>query len=294
MIEKFKGALIGLACGDALGATTENMSTEEVARKYWRLTEIVGGGWLNLKEGQTTDDTDMTICVAKGILENPENPIDAIGRYFIEWLESYPVDVGAITYTAINLKRGVEIKNWDTAGMFTHSICEGQTAGNGSLMRTLPVALAYKDRKKMLDITRKQSRMTHYDKRAEDACVIYNNIARRILEGEELREAIREEILDTQYAEIMTKNPKYDPNGYVVHTFGWVLRALWTTDNYENCMIRLANLGRDADTTCAIAGGLAGLYYGYDAIPDRWKDKIILKDEILELAEKLYDLYQRQ
>jgi ADP-ribosyl-[dinitrogen reductase] hydrolase len=164
-----------------------------------------------------------------------------------------------------------------------------QSAGNGSLMRCLPVALVYGS-SFMEVVTEMQSAMTHFDPRASEACILYNRIARRIISGQELRESIREEIHNTHYQSVAYRDPVNRPSGFVVDTFEWVLRVLLTTDSYEEVVVALTNEGSDSDTTSAIAGGLAGLYYGLDAIPERLSSKIIRRNEILDIAEKLYNL----
>lgn len=285
MRDKFKGALIGLAVGDALGATTEFMTKEEVKDQYVYLSEIIGGGWLDLKAGEVTDDTEMTLCVARGILQNYENPIDKIGEEFIAWFKSDPKDIGVTTINTLSKYKG----NWFEAAKLTHKKV-GQSAGNGSLMRCLPIALAYDDKKLMNELTIKQSNMTHYDKKAAEACLIYNNIAMRIINGFNLNNAIELEIMNTRYKNVLTKKLKTLPNGYVVNTFSWVLQTLYTTNNFPDVIETLANLGEDSDTTSAIAGGIAGLYYGYDSIDNKYKNKILIKNEIEDIAEKLYDI----
>jgi ADP-ribosyl-[dinitrogen reductase] hydrolase len=290
-VKNYQGAMLGLAVGDALGATTENMWTYDIRKQYGIHQDIVGGGWLRLKPGQVTDDTDMTMAVAYGVLKDSgRSVINYIGEEFVKWFNSKPVDVGNITRIAIqeyiDQRRK---KSWAKAGKFAHDVTGGKSAGNGSLMRCLPVALAYQfDREIMEIVTEKQGEMTHYDPLATEACKIYNRIALRVIQGEELKKSIREEIRDTRYAPMTKQNPMGRPSGYVVDTFEWVLRVLLTSYSYEQVIIKLANAGSDSDTTAAIAGGLAGLYYGVDEIPARLADKIIRKDEILLTAERLY------
>lgn len=285
MRDKFRGALIGLAAGDALGATTEFMSKDEVEYTYDHLDQIIGGGWLKLKPGEVTDDTEMTLCVANGIVEDYKKPLPAIGKEFIKWMATKPKDVGISTANSIKNFKG----DWLAASKKSHEAV-GKSAGNGSLMRCLPIALAYSDRKVIEQLSFNQSKMTHYDDEAAEACVIYNNIARSIIEGTDLKSAIKQEIKGTIYEKAISGKLNSVPDGYVVNTFNWVLKTLNETDNYSSVIETLANLGEDSDTTAAIAGGLAGLHYGYDAIDDKYKNKILISDEILKIADKLYEL----
>lgn len=287
MLNKFKGALIGLAVGDALGATTEFMLEKEVKKQYGYLNEIIGKGWLNLEPGEITDDTQMTLCVANGILKNYNDPIESIGKEFIKWYESDPKDVGLSTTHSIS--NYFILNDWKKASNQSHKTL-GKSAGNGSLMRCLPVALAYSDLNKMKKITIEQSEMTHYDKLAAEACVINNIIATKIIEGIDLKQSIKSSIKNTKYESVITEDLNSVPDGYVVNTFSWVLKTLYETDNFNDVVEILTNLGEDSDTTAAIAGGLAGLYYGYDSIDDKYKNKILLKNEIEKIAESLYNL----
>jgi ADP-ribosyl-[dinitrogen reductase] hydrolase len=293
-LKNYQGALLGLAVGDALGATTENMRPEQIKDKYGVLTEIIGGGWLRLKAGQTTDDTDMTLAVAEGILHadmKGSDVIKEIGERFLKWIESLPVDVGAITGTAIYQYKEGKQKDWMLAGKLAHRFMNGYSAGNGSLMRCLPIALAYHDKFDYMEVlSDRQSRMTHYDYLASDACILYNRIAKRIINGEDLKDAIIMEIADTRYENVPLSIPVCRPSGYVVDTFAWVISVLLDSNSFEEVVVTLANMGSDSDTTGAIAGGLAGLYYGLDAIPERFTSKILLKDKLMVTAEELYNI----
>jgi ADP-ribosyl-[dinitrogen reductase] hydrolase len=288
MLDKIKGGLFGVAIGDALGGTTEFMTPEEIERKHGYLTEIIGGGIWRLEPGEVTDDTAMTLAVAEGIITNPTNPIDEIGKNFIKWRDSDPKDIGIATLMAFS--KFNEMKNWFKASEAAHKALDGKSAGNGTLMRCLPVALAYSDVKKMDMLSGTQSKMTHYDNLASEACIIYNRIANRLLNNEELSAAIEAEIKDTKYNGDLTKQPDCEPDGFVVNTFKWVLHVLTIAENFEEVVQGLANAGGDTDTTAAIAGGLAGIYYGFDALPKRYVEKIIEKDRISQVAEKLAEL----
>ncbi len=286
MFNHIKGALFGVAVGDALGAVTEFMSQDEIRSKYGYLTEMTGGGWLGVEPGETTDDTAMTIAVAKGVLANPSKPVGRIGMEFKKWVETNPRDIGNIIRTTYDCYEG----DWFKAAEKAHKVLSGRSAGNGSLMRCLPVALAYGDLEKMEEITVLQSKMTHYDDSASEACLIYNRIANRLLKGEPLKSSIKEEIKETRYCDSIREQPDVEPNGYVVNTFIWVLYILWTSSSFEESVQKAANSGGDSDTIGAIAGGLAGLYWGFEAIPGRYAEMLEPKEELEILAEKLWYL----
>ncbi|WP_152399615.1 ADP-ribosylglycohydrolase family protein [Paenibacillus cellulositrophicus] len=285
MLDRLKGGLFGVAVGDALGGTTEFMSVREVKAQYGYLTEIIGGGVWQLEPGEVTDDTMMTLCVAEGILENPAEPMEAIGRYFLEWYQSRPKDIGNIIRHVFEKYEG----DWLEAAFIAHADM-GQSGGNGSLMRCLPAVLAYNDPAEVERVTIMQSRMTHYDPRCAEACVIYNRIADRLLRGEDLSEAILAEIKGSEYEGMIEDEPDCPPSGFVVHTFRWVLHILLHATDFSDAVQRAANLGGDSDTIGAIAGGLAGIYYGYEGIPAKYAEAILIKDRLDRVISQLYAL----
>src|SRR5262249_9877505 len=141
--DRITGALLGLACGDALGAPAEFMSRSELETEWEKLTEMVGGRMWN--PGEWTDDTGMALCVAEGILACPEDRGEETGRRFLEWSRTAK-DIGSTVRAALARYEG----DWAAAGRSTPQAQAGHAAGNGSLMRTLPVALAYPDPQQML------------------------------------------------------------------------------------------------------------------------------------------------
>lgn len=285
LFDRIKGGLYGVAVGDALGGTTEFMSTREIEVKYGYLTEIIGGGVWHLKPGEVTDDTMMTLCVAEGILENPGDPMEAIGRLYMEWYRSQPKDIGNTIRHVFQKYEG----DWFETAFIAH-MDMGQSGGNGSLMRCLPVVLAYKDPATIERMTAMQSRMTHYDPRCTEVCVMYNRMAYRLLKGENLRTAILTEVVGSDYEGIIEARPDCPPSGFVVHTFRWVLHILLHTPDFAGVVQQAANLGGDSDTIGAIAGGLAGIYYGYKGIPDQYAEAILIKERLDRVILQLHAL----
>lgn len=289
MLDKIKGGLFGVAIGDALGGTTEFMTPKEIERKYGRVTEIVGGGCWDLEPGETTDDTAMTIAVAKGIISNPDNPIKEIGKYFLEWEKTKPKDIGITIRSVFQNYNG----DWLSAAKETHFQLGGKSAGNGSLMRCLPVSLAYKDKVKLEEITITQSEMTHYDGLASEACLIYNNIARRLLKGDDLSESIWDEIKNTKYDSAYDREPDCEPDGFVVHSMKWILFWLLNSKTFEEVVVGATNMGNDSDTIAAIAGGLKGIEVGYDQLPPKYKEKLLVGDRLLSLSVDIFRVRER-
>jgi len=287
--ERILGGLFGVACGDALGGTLEFMSRDEIKRKYGYLKDFIGGGCWDLVPGEVTDDTMMTIAVAEGILDNPDNPMDDIGKHFIKWYDGKPKDIGNIIRLALaEYKRS---KDWTNAAYYAHQATGGMSAGNGSLMRCLPVPLYYNDLEKMLEVTALQSELTHYDRKATEACRLYNLIIYHYLNEKPKIAVIREHIEifpECQKVFQMTKD-ELKPSGYVVDTLMCVLWCFINTSSFEDAVCEAANLGGDADTIAAITGGMAGVYYGYNSIPDRWKERIMVKDKLIAIAERIIE-----
>ncbi|USK72323.1 ADP-ribosylglycohydrolase family protein [Peribacillus asahii] len=286
MLDKMKGGLFGVAIGDALGGTTEFMSKEEIIHKYGRVTDIIGGGCWDLIPGETTDDTAMTLAVAKGIITNPSKPIEEIGREFFKWFKTNPKDVGITIRTVFENYE----EDWFEAAKNVHDLLDRKSAGNGSLMRCLPIALAYSEKKKLDEITTLQSKMTHYDDLASEACVIYNHIAYRLLKGEDLRTSINLETKGTIYEATLDSVPDCRPDGYVVNTMRWVLYWLLTSDTFEEVVVGATNMGDDSDTIAAIAGGLKGIEVGFNEIPEKYINKLVNRELLTQMSNALYDI----
>jgi ADP-ribosyl-[dinitrogen reductase] hydrolase len=274
--DKVLGALLGVAAGDALGAPLEFMSASEIRAKHGEVREMLGGGWLSVVPGEITDDTQMTLAVAEGIAENPNDPIPAIGRRFIEWYDSGPKDVGNACRAAIAYAKRHEAKSlddWLAAARRVHDETGGRTAGNGALMRTIYPALYYggKGHGVAADI----GRMTHIHDDSAAAVVAYTwaigditGADKDIYWGKERIERHMRSIR----ARINKLNPP--PDGYVLNSLVCALNAIRDTNSFEGALVYAVNLGGDADTIGAITGGLAGALYGAEAIPRRWLDKL--------------------
>jgi len=283
------GGLFGVACGDALGGTLEFLSQDEGKKKYGYLKDIIGGGCWNLEPGEVTDDTMMTIAVAEGILENTENPIPCVGDRFMAWYYSNPKDIGNIIETA--LEEYDRNKDWTRTAVVAHEYNCGRSAGNGSLMRCIPVALFYEDINKMTEVTEQQSKMTHFDEKATRACILYNKLVHRYLNNEFKIPAIREVVREFPEYNLVFKIGKKElkSSGYVVDTLVSSLWSFVNTSTFEDAVCEAVNLCGDADTVGAITGGLAGVYYGFDSIPVRWKEKILVKDKLVEIIQRITD-----
>ena len=288
--DRIRGALYGVAVGDALGGPLEFMDAETIKAKHGRVTEMIGGGWLYLTPGETTDDTAMTLCVARGIVENPEDPIPAIGRNFIEWGKSGPKDIGTTCSAAIRqaiANNATTAGDWEEVG---YTICRyflGKNGGNGALMRTIYPALFYADRGVREQMTTAIGSMTHRNFESDGICEIYANAVHNAIFGGHPIATIEPDLFYT---------PNAKPTGYVVDTWSNALDSILSTETFEDAIVEAVNRGGDADTIGAIAGGLAGAWYGYANIPERWITRLdpeLCKelDELAEIAYKANDDY---
>ena len=298
--DSIRGAMFGVAVGDALGAPLEFMDADYIKMRHGIVRDMIGGGWLNVRPGEITDDTQMTLAVAHGIAESPNDPIEAIGRQFVKWANSGPKDIGATCSSSIH--RAIRIAqnpdspskdDWFDSSAATHTAMNGRSAGNGSLMRTAYVGLYYKSEDEAMQKAMQISKMTHYDEETAVDCGVYSAILSRIVEEKiDLRARYRLVIQYAREASYCKERYPYDilscagyaprPTGYVVDSFASALHCIFTTNSFEDAVVKAVNLGGDADTIGAITGGLAGAIYGYEAIPERWT-KCLAPEDCAEL-----------
>jgi len=282
IVDRARATLFGVAVGDALGATTEFMTPAEIRDRYGVLREIVGGGWLKLSPGQVTDDTEMTLCVARGIVRSGRWALGPIADRFAQWLSGDPADVGA------TCRRGIE--EYMQKGRLEAPPDE-RGAGNGAAMRVAPVALyTLGDEQLLSRLAVEQARITHHHPLSDAGCVSVGTMIQRGLLGaspRDLREAA--EKLTARHPEFRFEKYEGESSGYVVDTLRTVFDAFFSTDNFEDCVVKTVNRGGDADTTGSIAGAVAGARYGLDAIPRRWLQALDpeLRGELSALAEAL-------
>ena len=309
MIDKIKAVMIGHAVGDALGVPVEFCSREEIAEDP--VTDMRGFGSYPVPAGAWSDDTSMSLCaldsLSKGVIDH-----DEIMDNFVRWAsndEFTPTgemfDIGRTCLTAI--RNFLEV---DGRPALECGLTDEHSNGNGSLMRIHPFAL-YAFVKggtlgKSLDIIREGSIMTHAHPRTIYACGIYAMVFWEILKGADKSKVLSEienaaVLFDGIYPEesdhfewafhkkLASKSAdKISSSGYVVHTLEAALWCLLTTNSYKECVLKAVNLGEDTDTVAAVAGGLAGAMYGYDAIPEEWRNTLIRREYIEEMCERAY------
>ncbi|WP_256295942.1 ADP-ribosylglycohydrolase family protein [Haloarchaeobius salinus] len=290
-----EGVLLGLACGDALGRPVEFRSAGQIASAHGTLTEMVGHGTWNQPAGTITDDTDQARCIARSLVECGRfDPADVADR-FVAWYESGPFDIGGMTRRSIERLQGGE--PWDEAGQTVwEDSHEGANAGNGSVMRCPPLAVAFADDPETLDRTsRDSSRITHADPRCTAGCVVLNRTIAGLLRDDEesLAAALDATEIPEELAAALHPVARGDTvddlstSGYVVHSLQTALHDGLRGESAEDAIVTAVNRGGDTDTVGAIAGAVAGARFGADALPSRWLAEIDEEPELRRLAGAL-------
>ncbi len=267
LLQRTLGSYLGLAVGDALGATVEFMTAREIAAIHKVHRNITGGGWLRLKPGQVTDDTELCLALGHALMRDGLDDTRTIADAFVKWMQSCPVDIGN------TCRRG--IRRYMLQGTLEAQPAP-DSAGNGAAMRNLPAVIATLDDEAAFErVSLAQSHITHNHPLSDAATLTLGRMTRRLLRGEGLPAARAEAMILIE----CIPHFRFDPwpgmtSGYIVDTLQTVFDAFFNTDNFEECLTRVVNRGGDADTTGAIAGQLAGALYGVDAIPERWLKKL--------------------
>jgi len=280
--DRARAAFVGMAVGDALGATVEFLTTQEIQAKYGVFQNIIGGGWLRLKPGQVTDDTEMALCIGRAIVEYQGWSREMVARNFATWLKSRPVDCGD------TCRKG--IRSYMLNGTLESPPNEWD-AGNGAAMRMLPVALfSLPDDSLLKKYAREQAHITHNNPVSDAACACLGKMIHLALCSEPASKLRREaDGLSARFPTFSFVPYRGLATGYVVDTFQTVFHWFFNSRDFESGMIGTVNQGGDADTTGAIFGMLAGAHYGMDAIPQRWirkMDKKVLSD-VEQMADRL-------
>lgn len=291
------GALLGLACGDALGRPVEFKSSAEIERIHGRVTDMLGDGTYGQPPGTITDDTELALCIARSLADRKRfNPGDIADR-FVDWYERGPLDIGLMTADAIRkLKAGT---SWEDAGRDVwEARPEGKNAGNGSVMRCVPHAIAFTDNHETLvEVSRQSSAITHADLRCTYGCAILNCTVAGLLEGrnsplEDALSLIGDDVPD-ELREALDAVPdnvaesELSSSGYVVHTLQTALYHGLTADSAEDAIVTAVNMGDDTDTVGAVTGAVAGARFGVHDLPDRWLAELNCEDELRSLATTL-------
>ena len=317
---RFVGCFMGLAVGDAYGTTNEFSArgSFKPGRK-----EMVGAGPFNLQPGEWTDDTSMALCMLASIVQRIErahvsaeqafDAVDIMSRFYAWWQVGYMssngrcFDIGGTTRHALSL--------WDPACSETSTPYCGSTdtnsAGNGSIMRLapIPMLLCGSDSQTIMRIARLSSMITHSAPQCVEcaalfACLLsqcirhHQDDKRVLLTSFPCDDFVDPYVQAIARGEYMSKSAdEVSGKGWVITTLEAALWSFYTTETFEEGMMRVVDLGEDTDTTGAVYGQIAGAYYGYSAIPFAWRsviapahtrDERTTKVSLYELALKFY------
>ncbi len=291
--ERFRGSLLGLAIGDAVGTTAE------CARRgtFAPLTDLVGGGPFGLTPGQWTDDTSMALCLATSLAEcGGFDARDQMQRYLRWWRTGYLSCTGECFGIGATTRRA--LARFAAEGEPFAGSESPDTAGNGSIMRLAPIALFFfPDASAAEHYAAESSRTTHGAQEAQGACRLLAGLLCRALAGESKDAVLRgaaasfrgaAKIEAIARAEFLAKpESAIRGTGYVVESLEAALWCFAQSASFADAVLRAANLGDDADTTAAVCGQIAGAYYGVAGIPAAWLAKLAMRDEIAALAMRL-------
>ena len=304
--DRVLGGLWGAVVGDALGVPVEFRNRSEV-----QSNPVVGmrsHGTHNQPVGTWSDDSSLLLCTADSLIRH-EFDIEDIGKRFVAWYQQNlwtpwgkVFDVGVATSQALaRIANGMRAEVAGGDGQYSN--------GNGSLMRILPMAVRFAElpTKLLLEQIHRASAITHRHPRSQMACGFYSLAIRELLAGLVPQEAFKNaqntfrafyepdpywavelDCFQLILVGDLERHPEseIDSSGYVIHTLTASLWCLLTTSNYQDCVLKAVNLGGDTDTTGCVAGGLAGVAHGVQAIPAQWIQQLARHQDLDSLFNK--------
>ena len=300
-LSRARGALVGLAVGDALGTTNEF----QPAGSFEPISDMVGGGVFRLEPGQWTDDTSMALCLADSLLAlNRYDSYDVMERYDRWRKDGYRSSTG----TCFDIGNQVMRSLWDfhENPRIPKGAPRSTSAGNGAIMRLAPVVIAGFEEREIREIVVTaglSARETHYSVEAEAATEVFAALLVGALLGwapEHIMNvgwASTGPAFDEMAARVISDDPaeraswESETSGYIVHGLRLAVHGLLDFPSFKDATLAIANLGGDADTNAAIYGQLGGAFYGIEAIPASWRSTLYQGEEIDALARALVDLH---
>lgn len=292
--DRFRGCLLGLAVGDAVGTTLEFLPRGS----YAPLTDVVGGGPFHLLPGQWTDDTSMALCLATSLLEGAGfNERDQMERYN-RWATMGYLSSNGVCFDIGSTIRNALEKYRQTGDPFAGST-DARSAGNGSIMRLAPIPMFYYPDLDLAErFAAQSSRTTHAAAESVDASRLFVRIILHALSGRSKDEVLfteGEPFIGSEKIQAIARGEYRDKSITMIRGSGYVVEsleaALWCylhSDNFHDAVLMATNLGDDADTTAAICGQIAGATYGEGGIPVKWLQKLTMRQEIRSLADRLF------
>lgn len=316
-MKQIKDAILGVAIGDAVGVPFEFRTREQMQLNPAK--DIIGYGTHHQPPGTWSDDSSLTFCLAESLIKGYD--LKDMSERFIAWKEraywtarGQVFDIGITTAQSISqLKRIIERNELESLKMLKYSGDEYDN-GNGSLMRIIPLLAYIKDKsiKTQFEIIWEVSALTHKHIRAAMSCLIYLRLAEKVYMGldkvlaySEVRKEILEfwnlmELSDYERGHFNrviqndireTQIDDLKSGGYVIESLEASLWFFLQRDSYERTILDIINLGHDTDTSAAIVGGLAGMYYGEKGIPEYWRASLSRLEDIVDLGERLENEY---
>lgn len=310
-LDRYRGALIGLAVGDALGTTLEFRSPGT----FKSITDMVGGGPFRLKPGQWTDDTSMALCLAESLIDPVSpgyagtgtkgfDPVDQLTRY-VRWYREGHLSCTGACFDIGNTTRSA-LHAFERTGQPYCGSTNPSAAGNGSIMRLAPVPLFLADHPtEAIERSGDSSRTTHGAAVCVDACRYMGGLIVGAVNG-----VGKDELLSEFYAPVpgywrthplcpevdsiargsfrRKEPPAIKGTGYVANSLEAALWAFYRSADFRDGALLAVNLGDDADTTGAVYGQIAGAFHGYAAIPDSWRSLVARAELILAYADRLH------
>ena len=291
---KYRGCLVGLAVGDCMGVPLE-FSDRGI---FPKITELVGNGPFNLKIGEWTDDTTMALCMGQSLIDcqgfKAEDQMDK----YCKWVkEGYMSSTGKLF--DIGNATANSIESYMKYGNPYAGSEEERSQGNGSIMRLAPIPMVYRNNINDLAVfSALSSKTTHGHPNCVYSCQYLSKMISDSLNDEHKDVILRyqpfghtNEMVNISGGGYKDKTvDQIKSSGYVIDTLEAALWAFHTTDSFEEGCIKVINLADDSDTVGAVYGQLAGAYYGYDAIPERWREKIVQREMIENMADQLLEL----
>ncbi len=314
MVNNVLSGIMGLCVGDALGVPVE--FTDRGTLMFNSVIDMQSYGTHNQPAGTWSDDTSLTLCLVDSLIGGLDY-IDMMDKFYQWFSEGAYTPRGEVFDVGISTRKALNRYLVGAAPMECGGTSERDN-GNGSLMRILPIlfflqkryGVGLYEKDEAFEIIHNVSALTHGHKRSKMACGIYISIASMLAEGMDLKMALRSGIFEAikhyegcmdfadelRHFERMAGNKfeklpenQIKSSGYVVNTLEAAVWCLQNTKSYRDCVLRAVNLGDDTDTVAAVAGGLAGLYYGYESIPGEWLSAIVKRDYVESLCNKLND-----
>lgn len=293
-INAAQGALVGLACGDAVGTTLEFRRRGS----FIPIDDMQGGGPFNLAPGQWTDDTSMALCLALSLVNKGGfDPVDQMNRYCNWYHHGYMSSTGVCFDIGNTVARALNtyLKTQDPYS----GSADPQSSGNGSLMRLAPIAIYYAHTPEdLIKYAGLSSKTTHASAECIDSCRYFACLLAAALKGAAKEDLLRSvyqpqtpKVADLARGEFLEKPyTELTGSGYVIDSLESALWCFFKAETFRDAVLLAANIGNDADTTAAICGQIAGAYYGYEAIDPLWRqrlhDEAMIRALATELAEQ--------